>query len=99
MTDGKLTVVARIKAKPGKEAQVRTELQKLLAPTRAEDSCINYDLHQALESDAEFLFHENWTSKDALDRHLQTPHVQRLLGQADQLLADPVEITFWKQIG
>lgn len=95
----KLTVVARIKAKPGKQAQVRAELRKLLAPTRAEDGCINYDLHQALDSDAEFLFHENWTSKEGLDKHLATPHVQGFLGQADELLAEPVEITLWNQVG
>lgn len=99
MGDDQLTVVAHIKAKPGKEGQVREELQKLLAPTRAEHGCINYDLHQALESEAGFLFHENWTNKEALDQHLETPHVQTFLGQSDELLAEPVEITFWKQIG
>ena len=99
MASDKLTVVARIKAKPGKEGQVREELQKLLAPTRAEHGCINYDMHRSLESDAEFLFHENWTSKEALDQHLETPHLQSFLGQSEELLAEPVEITFWKQIG
>jgi len=95
----KLTVVARIKAKPGQETRVREELQKLLAPTRAEDGCINYDLHQAADNDAEFLFHENWTSKEALDKHLGTPPVQSFLGQVDELLAGPVEITLWNQVG
>ena len=42
-----LTVVAQIKAKPGKESQVRQELLSLVAPSRQDDGCLNYDLHQA----------------------------------------------------
>lgn len=99
MGNEKVTVVARIKAKPGKEQQVRQELTKLLAPTRAEPGCLNYDLHVALDNEAEFLFHENWSSRDAFDKHLETPHVKALLSRADELLAAPVEITLWKQTG
>ncbi len=99
MENQKVTVVARIKAKPGKEAQVREELQKLLAPTHAEEGCINYDLHDSLDNPGQFLFHENWTNREALDRHLATAHVQNLLSHAEQLLAEPVEITLWKRAG
>ena len=63
MSSGKLTVVARFKAKPGKEEQVKRELLKLLAPTRAETGCLNYDLHESLGNPAEFLFHENWAAR------------------------------------
>ncbi|MGH9784506.1 MAG: putative quinol monooxygenase, partial [Terriglobia bacterium] len=70
-----------------------------LSPTRAEDGCINYDMHESMDSAGEFLFHENWTSRKALDRHLAAAHVQNLLRRADQLLAEPVEITLWKQVG
>ena len=39
-----VTVVARIRAKPGKEERVQRELLKLLAPTRAEKGCVNYEV-------------------------------------------------------
>ena len=58
-----MTVVVRIKAKPGMVPLVKQELLDLLAPTRDEDGCINYDMHQAVADDSLFLFHENWTSK------------------------------------
>ena len=99
MADQKVTVVARAKAKPGKEEQVKQELLKLLSPTRAEDGCINYDMHESIDHAGQFLFHENWESRKSLDRHLATAHVQNFLRQADQLLAEPVEITLWKQVG
>lgn len=46
MANQPVTVVVRLKARPGKEAQVRQELFNLLAPTRAEQGCINFDMHE-----------------------------------------------------
>ncbi|WP_198590427.1 antibiotic biosynthesis monooxygenase, partial [Shewanella sp. 10N.286.52.B9] len=42
----KLTIVANIKANEDKIELVKAELLKLIDVTRAEDGCINYDLHQ-----------------------------------------------------
>jgi quinol monooxygenase YgiN len=94
-----LTVVARVKAKPGKEAEVRKELLSLVGPSRKDPGCINYDLHQAVDNPALFLFHENWTSKAHLDQHLQKPDLQALLARVGQLVAEPPEITLWETVG
>lgn len=94
-----LTVVAQIKAKPGKEGQVRQELLSLVAPSRKDAGCVNYDLHQAVDNPAMFLFHENWTSKALLDQHLQKPDLQAALGRIGQLAAEPPQITLWEKIG
>jgi quinol monooxygenase YgiN len=93
-----LTVVAQIKAKPGKEGQVRQELLSLVAPSRKDAGCLNYDLHQGLDNPALFLFHENWTSKAHLDQHLQKPELQAVLARVGQLVAEPPQITLWEQI-
>ena len=94
-----LTVVAQIKAKPGKETQVRQELLSLVAPSRKDAGCLNYDLHQALDNPALFLFHENWTSKAHLDAHLEKPDLQAVLTRLAQLVAEPPQITRWEKIG
>ena len=93
-----LTVVATFEARPGKEAGLRAALIGLVAPTRKESGCINYDLHISTESPAKFLFHENWTSKTALDAHLLTPHIQALLPRVDELCVEAPSITTWDQI-
>ena len=72
------------------------ELSALVGPTLAEEGCINYDLHRSLDHKGHFRFYENWTSKELLDRHLQSAHVQRFIAKADQLLAEPPEITLWE---
>ena len=94
-----LTVVAHIKAKPGKETLVRRELLSLVAPSRNDAGCRNYDLHQALDNAALFLFHENWTSKAHLDQHLQKPALQAVLARVSQLVAETPQITLWEKIG
>ncbi len=73
-----LTVVAEIIARPGCEERLREELLRCVEPTRAEEGCIQYDLHVSTERPGHFLFFENWVSREALDRHLATPHLRRL---------------------
>jgi quinol monooxygenase YgiN len=93
-----LTVLAQIKARPGQEGAVRRELLSLVAPSRNDAGCLNYDLHQAQDNPALFLFHENWTSKAHLDAHLQKPALQAVLGRVGQLVAEPPQITLWEKI-
>lgn len=93
-----ITVVATFEARPGKEAELKQALTGLVAPTRKETGCLNYDLHQLPENPARFMFHENWTSKAALDAHLKTPHIQALLPRVGELALAMPEIVIWEQI-
>ena len=90
-----LTIIARFRAKAGQESRLRQELQRLLAPTRAEAGCINYDLHQSQSDPALFVFYENWASQAALDAHSQTPHLQALLKLVPDLVDGRPDITKW----
>lgn len=94
----KLTIIARIKAKPGKENQVKEELEKLVSPSRSENGCHTFDLHQSVDNAADFFFLEVWESRPALDKHMETPHVKNFVGQADSLLAEPINASFWKHL-
>lgn len=98
MTKKRVTVVARIKAKPDRVELVRKELLALVAPTTREQGCISYDLHQGAEDKTLFLFYENWLSREDLDEHLGTPHLQALLAKAEDLFAEPVDLSLWDLI-
>lgn len=71
----KLTIVANIHANPDKIERVKTELLKLIPITRAEEGCLQYDLHQNNEDPTHFLFYENWTSRELWQRHMNAPHL------------------------
>ena len=98
MSAKNITVVATFQARPGKEAELKKALLTLVAPTRKEAGCINYDLHQSPDEPGKFLFHENWTTKAALDAHLQMPHIQVLLPRMDELAVGMPEIKIWEKI-
>ena len=98
MKKKKLTVVASLQALPGKELELRGILMGFLAPTRQEVGCLNYDLHQSNEDPTKFLFHENWESREDLDRHLQSPHILAALPNIQKLWVKPLEVSFWEQI-
>jgi quinol monooxygenase YgiN len=71
----KLTIVAHFKAKPDRIGFLKAELEKLVAPTRKEKGCLQYDLHQDNEKPAHFMFYENWESRETWQAHLKTPHL------------------------
>jgi quinol monooxygenase YgiN len=98
MTWNHLTVVAEMLAKPGKEEELRTTLLALVEPTRKEDGCVQYDVHQSTDEPGRFVFYENWTSRGHLDRHLQSPHLTAFAKAAPELLAEPMRVLTYTRI-
>ncbi|CAM2954819.1 putative quinol monooxygenase [Vibrio rarus] len=92
----KLTIVANIIAKEDKIELVKAELLKLIDVTRAEEGCINYDLHQDNENPAHFMFYENWTSRELWQIHMQAKpladYVAATEGAVDQFLLNEMTI-------
>ena len=99
MADTTLVVAARMAAKPGKEDALRATLMGLIAPTRAEAGCIQYDLHEEQGKPGSFLFFEKWTSKQALDEHLATPYLKGLFTVAPEIIEGDPLIGLYNQIG
>ena len=57
-------VVAKIVAKKGCAESVKSELQKLIAPTRQEQGCIEYLLFQDNEDPDIFMFYGNYSAPE-----------------------------------
>lgn len=93
-----LTIVAKITAKPGHEAQVRAALTALIAPTLQEDGCLQYDLHVDNDAPGVFLFFENWTSRETWQAHMQSAHV-KANGPATEGAIDSVELHEMTKVG
>ena len=93
-----ITLIARLRAKAGREARLRQELQRLLAPTRAEAGCITYELHKSQTDPALFVFYENWKSQADLDGHFETPHLKAVLKLLPELLDGPMDLSKWTKV-
>lgn len=98
MESERITVIARSKARPGMEDRLTDAAAGLVAPTRDEEGCINYDLHRSSEDPSEILFYENWNSQEDLDRHLGQPHVKEVLDQLPEISENGVEISIYKMV-
>jgi len=98
MADNKVTITAAIKAKAGMEEKAKQALMSIVGPTRAEKGCIEFDLFQVTDDKTCFMFYEKWTSKEALDAHMQAPHIKAFGGKAGEFLAEPIKATFWGQV-
>jgi quinol monooxygenase YgiN len=90
-----LTVLFQGTAKPGHENTVREALMAVITATRAEADCIAYELHVDQANPANFICYEQWVSEEALQRHLETPHIQKLAQILWPLLQEtPAEAIF-----
>jgi len=87
-----VTVIGTLTARPERREDLHRILAAMVAPTREEPGCINYDFHVDAADPCIFVFYENWRSDADLEAHMKTPHLQPLLAQVDTLLAAPVDI-------
>lgn len=86
----RLVVVAVFRARTGSEAELCSRLGAMVAPSHAETGCVRYDLHRVDTDQTMFFFHEIWLTAADHATHLQTPHVERLLADTRDLLAEPI---------
>ncbi|HXE97078.1 MAG TPA: putative quinol monooxygenase [Dongiaceae bacterium] len=86
----KITVVARIVAKQDSVDAVKSELLKLILPTRKEDGCIEYNLHQDNLDPALFLFYETWENAAAIEKHISTEHYRNYVKALEGMIEEKV---------
>jgi len=99
MSTTSLRVVARIKARDGMVSRVKDVLLSLLEPTRRETGCLVYELLQNEDDPTDFTFVEEWTTDQALDAHLASPHVEKAFALAGDLLAAPPDVRRYRLAG
>jgi quinol monooxygenase YgiN len=93
-----IVVIARVKAKQGKKDELKQALMSLIEPSRNDDGCINYDLHDSEDEEGQFMFHETWRDKEALAKHLSTPHLRDFISKADDLLEGEMNVSLWNKV-
>ncbi|HRX83803.1 MAG TPA: putative quinol monooxygenase [Phycisphaerae bacterium] len=88
----RLTVLALMRAQPGKSEELGQRLMTLLESSRREAGCINYDVHRANEDTDAWCVYENWRSPQDLEAHFETPAFREFVARAPGLLAGDVDL-------
>jgi quinol monooxygenase YgiN len=99
MSETTLRVIARFRAQPGREADLKQVLIGLIEPTREEPGCIDYELLENLEDPREFAFVEEWQSESALEAHFATDHIADALQEFPALLARELDLRKYHRAG
>lgn len=98
MSDEKIVLIARLKVKAEKVAEAKQAALAIVAASRAEAGNINYDIHQSIEDETQFFWHETWVNKAALDEHFETPFFKEFFGIVEQVAAEPPQIYLTRMI-
>jgi quinol monooxygenase YgiN len=93
-----VVVVGSFTAREGKEAEAEQAFRDLVAPTHAEAGCILYALHRGTDDPRRLAFVERWESRELLDQHLGSEHVQGILARADELFGDSGDIVVYEPL-
>ena len=83
-----LTIIARIEAKKNKVDLVKSELLKLIEPTRKEQGCLQYDLHQDNDNPEVFMFYENWRNRELWQTHMNNDHLKAYTKATEDAIKD-----------
>jgi quinol monooxygenase YgiN len=95
---GEVVVVGSFTARAGKEQEAEDALRSLVEPTHDEQGCILYALHRGTDDPRRLTFIERWDSREALDAHLSSPHVEAVLARAEGLFGDSAEIVVYEAL-
>jgi quinol monooxygenase YgiN len=89
-------VIARAKAQPGREEEIQKALLENAEASRAEAGCVSYAV--LCGEDGAFMTVERWRTRQDVDRHMTSAHVQLLLQTIVPMLASPPEIQVMQEV-
>ena len=90
--DGAYSVVAQIRAKPGKEAELRAATLPLIALVRSDPKNLVYFLQESREAPGHFVFYEVFADKADFEAHNEMPYVKDWFAKLPDLATGGVEV-------
>lgn len=97
MSQESVFVFAKITPASAHVEDARAALQGMLAATRREPGCIQFELHESPDDDHLYLY-EEWVDRQALDDHHRQPHTLAVVKPFELWLAAPTEVTLLNKL-
>jgi quinol monooxygenase YgiN len=79
-------VVAIFVAKSGSEQKLEELFRGVIAETLKEEGCTTYQLNRDAKNPRRYIWTEEWTSQQLLEKHLAAPHIAELFAQVPALV-------------
>lgn len=88
-----IIVIARVRPHPERREELIALLTDVQEASRRDDGCLNYGYYSEVVDSGSFIAVEEWRDMAALEAHLQTPHVARLVESLPDFAESRPEIT------
>ena len=99
MNDEKIVLFARLKVKVEAVEKAKQAARAIVAASRNETGCINYDFHQAIDDESVFLWHETWANRKAIEMHADSIHFKEFSAAIKDITDEPLQVTLAKTVG
>ena len=90
---GAYSVVAEVRAKPGREAELRAVTLPLIAQVRSDPKNLVYFLQEDREAPGRFIFYEIFASREDFEAHNAMPYVKNWFTKLPELADGGVTVT------
>jgi quinol monooxygenase YgiN len=89
---GAYSVVAEVRAKPGKEAELRAATVPLIRLVRSDPANLVYFLQEDRDSPGHFIFYEVFATQKDFEAHNNMPYVKAWFAKLSELARGGVEV-------
>lgn len=96
---GAYSIVAEVRAKPGKEAELRAATLPLIGQVRSDPKNLVYFLQEDRERPGHFVFYEVFATKDDFEAHNATPYVKDWFAKLPALAEGGVQVMRMEVLG
>jgi quinol monooxygenase YgiN len=80
------TIGVKLKVKDGMGSNLETAFGPAIKESRKEKGCLAYDLNKSVEDETVYIVYERWANLAALDAHLKSPNIEKLLNTVHEYL-------------
>ncbi|MEZ6854050.1 putative quinol monooxygenase [Halodesulfovibrio aestuarii] len=91
-----LVVTARLRAKQGKEGELRTALEQLVLDCGHHEGLLLYSVHQDASDPTTFLFYEHYLSERAFKEHLASDELVTAQKMFNDLTEGEAQLETWR---
>ncbi len=92
MSQGNITNLAFIRAKPGKTDSLINALKELAKGTREEPGSLVYEVHRSKSDSDQFFVYEIWNSQAYLDAHMKGLGIQSFISKVGELVSGDLDL-------
>lgn len=93
-----IIVVATFVAKDGESEKLQVALSTLIEPTRKEEGCLRYELHQGIENPKEFTVLERFKNMEAAQFHTSQTYLRKFIETTLKELVESSSVKLYKEV-